>query len=295
MFDKRGRRALQLSFMQRPRNLISDSSLVQEIFDLLRERGGRTSFSEIADSVLRLSNTTEDLAAALVNDLTQNDSRFAVEQGLLTINENEIEKLPLNEIDFVVFDAEAITGKAIPTRMIEIGACRVRAGEIHEEFQSLVNPELPLPRFISALTGITDEMISAAPKFAELAEPWLEFAGDSVLVAHNSNFDLNLLNYEIGRVFPGSRMRNPDLCTVQLARRVARSIENHNLDSLADHFGIEIKQRHRAAGDARATAHVLLRLLDQLDLHGIQTLGAARAFDASLPPEPSGLQLTLNS
>jgi len=281
--------------MQRPLNLISDSSLVQEIFDLLRERGGRATFSEIADSVLRLSNPTADLAAALVNDLVQNDSRFAVEPTLLTLNADEIEKRSLYEIDFVVCDVEAISGKGIPTRMIDIGACRWRGGKIHEEFQSLVNPDLPMPRFISALTGITDEMLAAAPGFAALAEPWLQFAGDSVLVAHNSNFDLNLLNSEIGRVFPGSRMRNPDLCTVQLARRVAWSIENHNLDSLADHFGIEIKERHRAAGDARATAQVLLCLLDELDIRGVRTLGAARAFDPSLPANGSELQLALNS
>jgi DNA polymerase-3 subunit epsilon len=101
-----------------------------------------------------------------------------------------------------------------------------------------------------------------------------------VLVAHNSNFDLNLLNQEIARVFPGCRMRNPDLCTVQLARRVTPALEGHNLDALADHFGIEIKERHRAAGDARATAQVLLRLLDELEIGGVRTLHEARNFNS---------------
>jgi DNA polymerase-3 subunit epsilon len=102
-----------------------------------------------------------------------------------------------------------------------------------------------------------------------------------VLVAHNSNFDLNLLNQEIARVFPGCRMRNPDLCTVQLARRVAPSLKSYNLDALADHFGIEIKERHRAAGDARATAQVLLRLLDDLEIGGVRTLHEARSFNSA--------------
>src|SRR5262249_32029425 len=226
--------------MQRPYNLISDSSLVQEIFDLLRERGGQATFVEIAEVVLRLANVNADLSAALVNDLVQNDPRFHSRPALLTINEKDIDKLPLHEIDFVVFDVEAISGKAIPTRMIEIGACRVRDGRIGEAFQTLVNPELPLPPFIAALTGITDEMVNGAPRFADVAERWLTFAGDAVLVAHNSNFDLNLLNQEIARAFPGTRMRNSDLCTVRLARRVAPALQNHNLDSLADHFGIEI-------------------------------------------------------
>lgn len=267
--------------MERRLNLISDSSLVQEIFDLIRERGGRATFAQIADSILRLPNATDDLAGALVNDLIQNDPRFSIEETYLTINESEIENRPLNEIDFVVLDVEAITGKSIPTRVIELGASRVCAGKICNEFETLVNPELPLPRFISALTGITREMLSAAPQFESVVESWLNFAGDSVLVAHNSNFDLNLLNQEIARVFPGCRMRNPDLCTVQLARRVAPALEGHNLDALADHFGIEIKQRHRAAGDARATAQVLLRLLDELEIRGVQTLHEARNFNSS--------------
>jgi DNA polymerase III epsilon subunit family exonuclease len=264
--------------MQRPLNLISDSSLVQEIFDLIRERGGRATFVQIAYSILRLSNATDDLAAALVNDLIQNDPRFNVEELYLTIKESEIETRPLNEIDFVVLDVEATTGKSIPTRMIELGAYRVCAGEIWDEFQTLVNPELPLPRFISALTGITDEMLRAAPRFEDVVKSWLNFAGDSVLVAHNSTFDLNLLNQEIARIFPGCRMRNSDLCTVQLARRVTPALEGHNLDALADHFGIEIKGRHRAAGDAQATARVFLQLLDELEIRGVQTLGDARNF-----------------
>ena len=280
--------------MQRPYNLISDSSLVQEIFDLLRERQGRSTFSQVADSILRLSNATEDLAAALVTDLIQNDPRFSVEENYLTIIENDNENQSLNEIDFVVLDVEAISGRAIPTRMIEIGACRVARGEIREEFETLVNPELALPRFISALTGITDEMLGAAPKFVDVADRWLTFAADSTLVAHNSNFDLNLLNYEIARVFPGSRMRNTDLCTVQLARRVAPAIENHNLDSLADYFGIEIKQRHRAGGDARATAEVLLRLLEELEICGVRTLSEARNFDSRKRASAPEAQLALN-
>ncbi len=264
--------------MQRPLNLISDSSLVQEIFDLILELGGRASFVEIADSILRLSNAGDDLAAALVNDLIQNDPRFIIEDAYLTVSGPQIEDLLLSEIDFVVLDVEAVHGKSIPTRIIELGATRVSGGEISDEFDTLVNPDLPLPRFIAALTGINDEMLRAAPPFAEVVEPWLAFAGDSVLVAHNSNFDLNLLNQEIARIFPGCRMRNADLCTVNLARRVAPNLESHNLDSLADHFGIEIKARHRACGDARATAKVLLCLLDELEMSGARTLREARNF-----------------
>ena len=264
--------------MPRPLNLISDSPLVQETFDLLSECGGRATFTQIADSIFHLTNATEELTVALIADLIQNDPRFSIEGNYLAIKPDEIETQPLNEIDFVVVDVEAVSGRSIPTRLIEIGACRVSRGEITDEFEVLLNPDLPVPRFISALTGINDEMLSTAPRFADIAERWLEFAGDSIIVAHNSSFDLTLLNQEVGRVFPGCRMRNADVCTVKLARRVAPYLDNHHLDALAEHFGFEITQRHRAAGDARATAHILLRLLDELEIHGVRTLAGARKF-----------------
>src|SRR5256885_8038408 len=118
------------------------------------------------------------------------------------------------------------------------------------------NPEFPAPAFIARLTGITEEILATAPPFAAIAEAWLNFAGDAVLAAHNSNFDITLLNQEIARVYPGCRMRNAELCTVQLARRVMPKLKKHHLDALAEHFGFQITERHRAAGDARATARV---------------------------------------
>ncbi|MFN2577357.1 MAG: PolC-type DNA polymerase III [Pyrinomonadaceae bacterium] len=267
--------------MQRPANLISDSSLVQEAFDFVLESGGRATFTEITGSIFHLSNATEQLAASLISDLIQNDPRFSFEDSHLAIKVDEIETQSLNMIDFVVVDVEAVANRSTPTRIIEIGACRVAHGEIVDEFETLINPGLPVPRFISALTGINDEMLRSAPQFAEIVNSWLTFAGDSVLAAHNSIFDITLLNQEIARVFPGCRMRNAELCTVQLARRILPNLEKHHLDALADHFGFEVAHRHRAGGDARATARVLLRLLDGLEIRGVRTLGEARKFRAA--------------
>lgn len=264
--------------MKRPANLISDSSLVQETFDLVRHLGGRATFNQITDSIFHLTNVTNELAQSVVCDLIQNDPRFTVENNHLGIKANGIDGAHLRELDFVVLDVEAISSRSVPTRIIELGACRVIAGNIVEEFETLMNPELPLPRFIATLTGISDEMLTGAPSFADIVESWLKFAGDAILVAHNSTFDMALLNQEVGRVFPGSRMRNSELCTVQLARRILPSLDNHNLDALAEHFGIEIWPRHRALGDARATAKILLRFLDELEIHGVKTLAEALAF-----------------
>lgn len=277
------------------RNLISDSTLVQETFDLLTKNGGRASFTEIVDVVFRLAHADRDLANSLVRDLVEDDSRFKIESNHLTILADPNEDRLLTEIDFVVFDIEAIGTKGVPARIIELGAYHVRARKIVDEFHSLVDPELPLPRFITALTGISEEMVKGAPTFPEIVDAWLDFAGDAVLVAHNSDFDLALLNREIQRVFPGSRMRNAELCTVKLARRILRSLEGYSLDALAEHFGLDIPERHRAAGDARATAELLLRLLDQLESAGVRTLGQARQFRGQ--GESAGgleLQLTLD-
>ena len=286
--------------MQRPLNLISDSPLVQETFDFVLESGGRATFSEISDSIFHLNNATEDLAASLVVDLVQNDPRFIAEDKYLAIRPNETETQSLRDIEFVVVDVEAIAGKSIPTRIIEIGACRIAHGKIVAEFETLVNPELPLPPFISTLTGITEELLASAPLFSEVAESWLNFIGDAVLAAHNANFDVTLLNQEIARVFLGCRMRNAELCTVQLARRMMPDLEKHHLDALADNFGFQITERHRAAGDARATARVLLHLIDELEICGVKTLAEARKFRArQTPARQTGaqpeLQLALDS
>lgn len=279
--------------MESHRNLISDSALVQETFDLLSKNGGRAPVTEIVDVVFRLAHVEMDLATSLVSDLVQNDPRFLIAGGELAIIDDPIENHLLNEIDFVVLDLEAIGSKGLPARIIELGAYRVRAGQIIDEFQSLIDPEVPLPRFITTLTGISDEMIKGSPRFPEICDAWLDFAGDAVLVAHNSNFDLALLNREIGRVYPGSRMRNAELCTVKLARRVLRSLDSHNLDAVAEHFGLEIVARHRAAGDARITAKLFIRLLAQLESAGVRTLNQARQFRAASEANAAELELQL--
>ena len=280
--------------MQRPLNLISDSPLVQETFDFVLENGGRAAFSEVTDSIFHLANATEDLAASLVKDLVQNDPRFIIGDQHLNIRPNEAETKPLSQIEFVVFDVEAIAGKSLPTRIIEIGAFRVAHGEVVDQFATLVNPELPLPPFISTLTGITEEMLANAPQFSAIAESWLNFAGDAVLAAHNADFDVTLMNQEIGRVFPGCRMRNAELCTVQLARRTMPHLEKHHLDALADHFGFQITARHRATGDAQATARVLLHLIEELEISGVSSLAEARKFRARQNANQPELQLTLD-
>lgn len=276
--------------MQIPPNLISESGLIQDTFDLLSANQGRASFAQIAHSVFCLSKADEGLAASLVADLIGGDSRFICEETHLALNHERQELQPLSDIEFVVLDVEAIASKSLPARVIELAAYRLCGGKIIAEYQTLINPESAVPRFIVALTGISDAMLRGAPLFADVVLDWLEFVGDAVLVAHNANFDLPLLNQEIARCFPGYCMRNGELCTVNLARRLMPDMEAHNLDALADHFGLEVEQRHRAGSDALVTARLFLRLLDQLQAHGVRSLEHARSFRFTAENRTNGLE-----
>ena len=261
-------------------NLVSDSTLVQDTIDLLVDSGGRAPASTIVDAIFKLSHIDDDLAGLLVADLVKNDRRFKfLENNTIELQEDDWQSRRLSELDFVVVDVEATGAKTPPNRLIELGAYRIRGGQIVDKFLSLVNPEIPIPRFVMALTGISNEMVRSAPVFSEVAPRWLDFVSDSVLVAHNAAFDTSFLNHEISRVYPGHRMLNPHLCTVRLSRRVLPDLSNHRLDTIADHFSIPIISRHRAGSDALATAEIFLRMLSKLeDEHGVKDLAAARNF-----------------
>ena len=271
-------------------NLVSDSTLVQETIELLRGCGGRAAATEIADAVFKISHLDEDLAGLLVADLIKDDRRFKTADGkTIELLSDDIESRVLEELDFVVVDVEATGAKTPPNRIIELGAYRIRQGRIVDKFLTLVDPEIPIPRFVMALTGITNDMVKDAPLFATVAPRWLAFVSEAVLVAHNSAFDTSFLNHEISRVYPGHRMVNSHLCTVRLCRRTVPGLMNYRLDTVADHFSIPILNRHRAGSDALATAEVFLHLLSLLDAQGVRNLASARSFQFSEATPPEGL------
>ena len=264
-------------------NLVSDSTLVQETIDLLRLWGGRANASQIVDAVFKVSHIDEDLAGLLVSDLVKDDRRFKFLDGnTIELEAYDIESQLLDELDYVVVDVEATGAKLPPNRIIELGAYRISGRKIVDSFLTLVNPEIPIPRFVMTLTGISNEMVKEAPLFADVAPRWLEFVKDAVLIAHNSPFDTNFLNHEISRVYPGHRMINTHLCTVTLSRHVIPGLTNYRLDTIADHFSIPIIARHRAGSDALATAEIFLHLLDRLHEYGVKDLAAARAYKVVL-------------
>ena len=181
-------------------------------------------------------------------------------------------RLLLHEATFVVTDTETTGTRADDDRLIEIGAVKVRGGEIVGTFQQLIDPQRHVPRRITRITGLSTASVFGEPPAKEVLPAFLDFLGDGVLVAHNLPFDLRFLQAELERVgLPP--IENDAVCTLRLARRLLPSLPSRGLTALADHFGITNSARHRALGDAEATAEVLRRLLDRLRTgFGVETV-----------------------
>jgi DNA polymerase-3 subunit epsilon len=157
---------------------------------------------------------------------------------------------------YVVIDVETTGGQGERHRITELAAVKVRGREIVDRFESLVNPQRPIPRGITRLTGITDEMVADAPRFADLADGFAAFMGDSIFVAHNVNFDYGFVSREYARL--GRTFRHPKLCTCASMRKLYPGGDSYSLAALCQRFDIPLKTHHRAMCDAEAAAQLLL-------------------------------------
>ncbi|HSK18123.1 MAG TPA: 3'-5' exonuclease [Longimicrobiales bacterium] len=190
---------------------------------------------------------------------------------------------PIRSLEYAIVDVETTGGSwAYGHRITEIAAVRVRGdGTILDEYRSLVNPERPIPAVITALTNISWDMVRDAPRFADVAPDVARVLGGAVFVAHNAPFDWRFVSAELLRA--GVPLSGRTLCTVRMARKLVPELRSRSLDSLIYFFNIPIEARHRAYGDARATAELFRLLLDRLDglevtrWHELQQLLARRA------------------
>jgi DNA polymerase III subunit epsilon len=171
----------------------------------------------------------------------------------------------IRSLEYAIVDVETTGGSwGRGHRVTEIAAQRIRGdGVVLDECRSLVNPERPIPSFISALTNITWDMVCDAPRFAEVTPAISRVLGGAVFVAHNAAFDWRFVSAELERA--GVPLTGRSLCTVRLARKVVPEVRSRSLDSLTYFFNIAVEQRHRAYGDVVATVEIFRRLLDRLD------------------------------
>jgi DNA polymerase-3 subunit epsilon len=190
---------------------------------------------------------------------------------------------PLRDVTFVVVDLETTGGSHETEAITEIGAVKVRGGLVLGEFGTLVDPGRGIPPLIAVLTGITDLMVASAPPIEEVLPAFLEFARDTVLVAHNAPFDVGFLKAACARLErPWPPLRVVD--TALLARRVLTSddVPDCKLATLSVHFKTATKPVHRALADARATVEVLHGLLERVGPLGVQSLDELRTFTAQV-------------
>ena len=216
---------------------------------------------------------SDGLACSLLADVTAGDSRIVCTGTTVSLAGAHEDPL-LEEAELVVFDLETTGLSGTRDRICEIGAARVRALELVDSFESLVNPRLPLPRPVARLTGLREEELQRAPPVSSVIKRFVLFAGDAPLVAHNARFDQRFLERQL-QWLHGRRLAEPPLCTAALARRLLEGrIRRVGLASLAEFFGVATQPCHRALPDAEATAQVLVCLIGLA-----QEIGARRVSD----------------
>lgn len=193
---------------------------------------------------------------------------------------------PLREVTFVVVDLETTGASPATSAITEVGAVKVRGGQVLGEFATLVNPETAVPPFIAVLTGITDAMVADAPRIGGVLASFLEFARGAVLVAHNAPFDVGFLRAAATQ----HEMRLPDFTVVDTARLARRALTRDEaadcrLATLARVFRSSTRPQHRALADARATVDVLHGLLERVGSLGVCSLEELVTFSSRVSPE----------
>ena len=181
---------------------------------------------------------------------------------------------------FVVFDLETTGFSAEVDRIIEIGAVKIKNGEIVDNFSKFVNPKIPIPFGIEKLTGINDSMVMEAEPIEKILPEFLEFCGDAVMVAHNAGFDTSFIINNAERL--GIKYDPTIMDTVLLAQFVIPNLHNYKLDTLCKHLAVSLENHHRAVDDAQATAYIYLKMvkmLEERDIFDLDKLNEAGKLD----------------
>jgi DNA polymerase III epsilon subunit family exonuclease len=251
------------------------------LVELVEEQRGPVLAEEAARRLFALRQAPVALARSLLADVVETDARLAWSGDAVALAEPPGADLLLEDATYVVVDLETTGLRPGSSGICEIGAVRLRAFEVEAEFQTLVDPGLPIAAGVSALTGLRNEQLRGAPAPAEAVRSFLAFAGDSVLVAHNARFDLSFLDRETERL-TGTRIGLAVVDTVRLARTLlAGRVTGFGLAQLAWFLDTAEKPCHRALPDARATAELLLALIGLAQERGARTVTDLSALAAT--------------
>jgi DNA polymerase III subunit epsilon len=253
---------------------------------LLADRRAPVGLTEAARTLFALRGAPPSaLVRQLVDEVVRSDRRLVwrshAELALAEWEEvSTLHDLELEQAPFVVFDLETTGTRPGVSRIVEIGAVRLRGFEEVGTYEQFVNPGLPVPETITRITGIQTRDLRGAPRISTALPEFLRFAHGAVLVAHNARFDVGFVDAELSRL-ESRRLAAPVIDTVALARRLMDGrLPRMNLGTLAERFDTEVRPCHRALPDAQATAEVLVRLLGMAQEHGVRTVADAVAFAA---------------
>jgi DNA polymerase III epsilon subunit family exonuclease len=251
------------------------------LVELVEEQRGPVLAEDAARRLFALRQAPVALARSLLADVVETDARLAWNGDAVALAEPPGAALLLEEATYVVVDLETTGLRPGESGICEIGAVRLRGFEVEAEFETLVDPGLPIGAGASAVTGLRNEQLRGAPGPAAAVRSFLAFADDAVLVAHNARFDLAFLDRETERL-TGSRIGAPVVDTVRLARRLlAGRVASFGLGQLAWFFDTAERPCHRALPDARATAELLLALIGLAQERGACTVADLSALAAT--------------
>ncbi len=262
---------------------------LRRVLDRLDAVGATLPVAELAQRLLALRTPVEDalarrlLASAFGCDATRLPDLIAV-RDLPRLFEGPVAALALAAADFVVVDLETTGLSPEQCAILEIGAVRIHGLQAVDTFHTLIDPGAAIPPFITRLTGIDRSMVDGAPPLATAIgdfHAWAAATPDAAFVAHNASFDARF----VARAFADHALppwSGPTFCTVRLARRLLPDLARYDLDTLSARFGISNRWRHRALGDAEATARALLELLEiARDEHGVASVGDLVSLQAA--------------
>ena len=251
------------------------------LVELVQARRGPVSAPDAARALFALRSAPEAIARSLLEDVVEAEARLTWQGASIRLADPPGAGTLIEEAHFVVVDLETTGLTPRTSRICEIGAQRVRALDLVDEFETFVDPGLPIPAEVTRITGIDRSATRGAPPPAVAVKRFLHFAGDAAIVAHNARFDLAFLDSEVER-FAGQRIASPVIDTVWLARRlIGERTRRVGLASLAHFFGVPTEPCHRALPDARATAEILVILLGLAQERGARTV--ADVVDMAAP------------
>lgn len=254
--------------------------MLDNIYEFLKEEKSGLKASEIAHRFLKMVHISESLSQRVVSAILKEDGRFILSPDFRWRAKEGSSLLDrkIFSLSFVVVDVET-TGQAPPEhRVTEIGAVKIEDGTVSGTFSSLVYPGRAIPTEITALTGISEEMVRHSPPWAFISPYFRHFLGQSIFVGHNASFDLGFINSEM-KLGGDDLLNNEKLCTVKLARRLHKELPDHKLDTVAGHFEVSLEGRHRALGDALITAKVFLAFLARFKEMGLITLREVKELE----------------